>query len=294
MTEKIAIIAWGAMADVLYATPIVRHVRSQSPHAEISWLIRDKVAELIETNPDINHVVEFMLPDGHDSRQQAEYVMDREILAYAKANFDKVIDLQYWPRHTNFYERPSEDFISLRARNAGIDPTLIKDRSISCPPTAGDLKEVNDFVEKHGLTKACFITVNHISYAAAPVANFEYYQQLVNLLSKQDTMIRAVFTGATNEPIPVGAIDARGMSYRVWKALIGRSDFYVGLDSGAKTLACATKVPMAILHSKDFPLKKTGCAAMGIRTSDIMELTVIPTVSSLVDIISSHIVPWTK
>jgi ADP-heptose:LPS heptosyltransferase len=294
MAEKIAIIAWGAMADCLYATPIVRYVRSQNPHAEISWLIRDKFAEVIETNPDINHVVEFTLPDGHDSRQQAEYVMDREILAYAKANFDKVIDLQYWPRYTNFYERPSEDFISLRARNAGIDPTLIKDRTISCPSTAGDLKEVNDFLEKHGLARVPFITVNHISYAASPVAPFEYYQQLVHLLYKQDTIINAVFTGATNEPIPVGAIDARGMSYRVWKTLIGRSDFYVGLDSGAKTLACATKVPMAILHSKDFPLKKTGCAAMGIRTTDIMELTVIPTVSSLVDIISSHIVPWIK
>ena len=292
MTEKIAIIAWGAMADVLYATPIVRYVRSENPDAEISWLIRDKFAEIIETNPDIDHVVTFKLPDGHQSRQEAEYVMDKEILAHAKANFDKVIDLQYWPRYTNFYERPAEDFISLRARNAGLEATAIKDRSIVFGPTEQDVQQARDFLGKHNLRGERFVTVNHISYAAAPVCNFEYYQQLVNILKGDD--ITVVFTGATNEPIPDGGIDARGIPYRVWYCLIAMSDFYLGLDSGAKTLACATEVPMVILHSRDFPLKKTGCVSMGIRPSDIMVLTTIPTVSSLVDIIHSHIPPWNK
>lgn len=292
MTEKIAIIAWGAMADILYATPIVRYVRSENPDAEISWLVRDKFAEVIETNPHIDHVVNFALPDGHNSRQEAEYVMDREILAYAKANFDKVIDLQYWPRYANFYERPNEDFISLRARNAGLEPTAIKDRSIVFEPTEDDLQQARDFLGKNNLRGNWFITVNHISYAAAPVCNFEYYQQLVNILKGDDVSV--VFTGATNEPIPEGGIDARGMPYRVWYCLISMSDFYLGLDSGAKTLACATEVPMAILHSRDFPLKKTGCASMGIRNSDIMELTTIPSVTSLVDTIMSHIPPWNK
>lgn len=292
MTEKIAIIAWGAMADVLYATPIVRYVRSQNPDAEISWLIRDKFAEVIETNPYINHVVKFKLPDGHNSRQEAEYVMDREILAYAKANFNKVIDLQYWPRHSNFYERPSEDFISLRARNAGLDPTAIIDRSIVCEPSSQDVLFARQWVADNGLRMRNFITVNHISYAATPVCTFDYYQQLVNLLKEHD--VDVVFTGAHNEPIPDGGIDARGAPYRIWMCIIAMSDFYLGLDSGAKTLACATDIPIIVLHSQDFSLQKTGCASMGIRTSNIKELTTIPTVSSLVDMILTEIPPWSK
>ncbi len=292
MTEKIAIIAWGAMADVLYATPIVRYVRNQNPNAEISWLVRDKFAEVIETNPHVNHVVAFTLPDGYNSRQEAEYAMDREILAHAMAGYDRVIDLQYWPRYANFYERPTEDFISLRARNAGLDPVAIKDRTVVFEPTSSDIQQARDFLKKHGLGMRWFVTANHISYAAAPVCNFQYYQQLVDILKKSDVPV--VFTGATNEPIPEGSIDARGLPYRVWACLISMSDFYLGLDSGAKTLACATEVPMIILHSRDFSLQKTGCVSMGIRTKDIKELTVIPSVDCLADMILIEIPPWNK
>lgn len=292
MTNTIAIIAWGAMADVLYATPIVRYIRNLHPTAKITWMVRDKFAEVIETNCHIDHVEKWTLPEGFNSRQEAEYVMDQKMLAHAKATFDKVYDLQYWPRHSNFYERPNEDFISLRARNAGLDPDLITDRRIVLKQTIDDTKQAYAFVDKHQLGPKWFVTVNHISYAATPVCNFAYYQQLVDLLMKDD--IPMVFTGATNEPIPEGAIDARGMPYRVWYALIAMSDFYLGLDSGAKTLACATKVPMIVLHSRDFPLNKTGCAAMGIRTTNIKELTTIPSVDSLADLITSEMPPWNK
>jgi len=292
MTERIAIVAWGAMADVLYATPIVRYVRKQNPTAEISWLIRDKFAEVVETNPDINHVVRFTLPEGYGSRQEAEYVMDRDILACAKSNYDKVIDLQYWPRYANFYERPTEDFISLRARNAGLDPTAIKDRRITFEPTTEDIQMARDFLGRHDLRMKWYVTANHISYAATPVCNFNYYQQLVDILKKSN--VPCVFTGATNEPIPEGAIDARGIPYRVWACIIAMSDFYIGLDSGAKTLACAAETPMIVLHSRDFSLQKTGCKAMGIRTTDIAELTTIPSVDCLADMILTEIPPWTK
>ncbi len=294
MTQTIAVIAWGAMADVLYATPIVRHIRELHPDSLITWIVRDKFAEVVELNPHINAVLKWQLPEGFSSRQEAEHVMDKQILAHAKANFDKVYDLQYWPRHANFYENPNEDFISLRARNAGLDPAAIKDRSIVSTLSQSDLDEAKAFIAKNQLEHRWFVTVNHISYAASPVCTFDYYQQIVDLVQHLPMGVDVVFTGATNEPIPSGGIDARGLSYRVWQAIIGMSDFYVGLDSGAKTLACATKVPMAILHSRDFPLKKTGCASMGIRTSNVMELTTIPSPSSLVDVIASHIPPWNK
>lgn len=292
MTQTIVVIAWGAMADVLYATPIVRHIRELHPSDKITWIVRDKFAEVIELNPHIDEVLKWQLPEGFNSRQDAEHAMDKQILEHAKAKFDKVYDLQYWPRHANFYERPTEDFISLRARNAGLESANIRNREIVSELSQDDIDIARRFLEKHDIRTKWFVTVNHISYAASPVCNFDYYQHLVDLLKKSE--IAVVFTGATNEPIPEGGLDARGVSYRVWQALIGMSDFYVGLDSGAKTLACATETPMAILHSRDFPIKKTGCASMGIRNSDIMELTTIPTVTSLVDIITSHIPPWNK
>tara|TARA_S200002703_G_scaffold148515_1_gene145290 strand:+ start:1588 stop:2490 length:903 start_codon:yes stop_codon:yes gene_type:complete len=285
--ETIGIIAWGAMADVLYATPIVRQIRRMNPDADISWLIRDKFAEVVDTNPDINHVVRFTLPEGHASRQDAEYEMDRAILQYAQDRYDRVIDLQYWPRHSNFFQNPSEDFISLRARNAGLPSP--GDRSIVLEYTPGDLQATADFLHEHGIAKPQdkFITVNHISYAASPVWSLENYQLLVGYLKNRD--IKCVFTGAPNEPIPDGAIDARGMPYRVWASLIGVSDLWLGLDSGAVALACAGNTPIIKLHSPDFPLNKTGIKAMGLRTdSKVLELCPAPNAGTLTDFIEGY------
>ncbi len=285
MTEKIAIIAWGAMADVLYATPIVRYIRRKFPEAYIEWLVRDKFAEVIATNPDIDNVEEFHLPPNHPNRQDAEYEMDQWILEYTndKIRFDKVFDLQYWPRYSNFYERPGEDFISLRARNAGLNPAEITDRSIVMQPTIEDIEASCEF-KGTKIGGESFITVNHISYAASPMWSFENYDQLVDILDHEHNIV-SVFTGAPNEPIPEHCIDARGMPYREWAALMQLSDLWLGLDSGAVALACAGDVFIIKLHSKDFPLAKTGIKSMGLRQKDVLELCPAPTPESMAELI---------
>lgn len=286
MTETIAIIAWGAMADILYATPIVRHIRQLHPDADISWLIRDKFIEVIDTNPDIDHVVDFTLPDGYESRQEAEYAMDQSMVKYADDRYDKVYDLQYWPRYSNFYENPNEDFLSLRARNAGLDPAAITDRNIVLLNTIEDCETAitfrNEKMSKH-LDKP-FITVNHISYAASPVWSLQNYSDMVDALDHQHDIL-SVFTGASHEIIPEHAFDARGMPYRAWSALITNSDLWLGLDSGAVALACAAQTPIIKLHSPDFPLAKTGIKAMGLRSENVLELSPAPNVESMVDLI---------
>lgn len=283
MTERIAIVAWGAMADILYATPIVRQIRRMSPGAYITWMVRDKFTQVIETNPYVDEVRQFSLPTGHESRQDAEYVMDQQILGVAMAEYDKVYDLQYWPRYSNFFENPTEDFISLRARNARMDPIPQNDRAIDLILTKEDYEQVEDFYIRHLDGSEGFITVNHISYAASPVWSFENYERLVQLLRAKH--IDAVFTGAPNEPLPEGAVDARGMPYRQWAGLIQMSDLWLGLDSGAVALACATTTPIIKLHSPDFPLAKTGIKAMGLRHEDVRELCPAPNPETMASLI---------
>ncbi len=286
MTETIAIVAWGAMADVLYATPIVRHIRQLHSDATIFWYIRDKFESVVETNPHIDHVIRTGLPIDYPSRQEAEHVMDRMILDNAHRRCDKVYDLQYWPRHSNFYERPNEDFISLRARNAGLDPAQIKDRRIVLGITAEDAEEAREFaMRKLGKNLGkLFITVNHISYAASPVWSFDNYERLVDMLDDQYGVL-CFFTGAPNEPIPEHCIDARGLPYRVWASLIADSQLWLGLDSGAVALACASDTPIIKLHSNDFPLAKTGIKSMGLRDKDVLELCPAPNVEAMAELI---------
>lgn len=290
MRETVAIVAWGAMADVLYATPIVSQIRRTFPDADISWLVRDKFAPVVDDNPDVDHVVRFTLPEGHTSRQDAEYVMDQEILKYARDRYDRVIDLQYWPRYSNFYERHGEDFISLRCRNADLPIVPRDQRQIVLAVPAQEEARAMRFIQDHDLGRIDqkFITVNHISYAASPVWSLDNYQRLVELLEQHN--IKAVFTGAPNEPLPEGSIDARGMPYLQWAEVIRFSDLWLGLDSGAVALACATETPIIKLHSRDFPLAKTGIKSMGLRLdSGVLELCPAPTPDAMLDLIRSYV-----
>lgn len=284
---RIGIIAWGAMCDVLTATPIVHYIRQKNPIARITWLVRDKFADAILNNPDINEVKTFTLPEGYPTRQDAEHVMHKQICDYAKSNFDLVIKGQYWPEFNNFYENPNEDFISLRARNAGLNPTEITDRKIILGFSEKDVVDAYSFARNNDIDWSKTITCNHISYAASPCLSFQQYQVLADLLKEKGLNI--VFTGASDEPIPSGenVIDARGISYKAWALLIEESKLWMGLDSGAKALAAAGNAFVLVLHNtRDFPLAKTGAQAMGIRTQNIIELTPpFPSIESLVGLI---------
>jgi ADP-heptose:LPS heptosyltransferase len=290
--KSIGFLQFGAMADSLYATPILRYIRDKHPKAHITWCIRDKFADIIATNPHLDAIKTYTLPTGYPTRQDAEHVMWRQMKLEAAKDFDLVIKPQQWPDH-NFW-RSNKDLISLMAENAGLDPTLITDRRIVLQISAEDERKAIGFWLDHTLGPlnsdgVCpyFITVNHISYAASPVWPFDNYQRLVELLHQKS--IQSVFTGAPDEPIPDGAIDARGMPYMQWAAVIDLSNLYLGLDSGAIALACASDVPIIKLHSPDFPLHKTGCKAMGIRTNDIWEFCPAPTPETLAQLIVRNI-----
>lgn len=278
------------MADVAYATPILKAVRELHPDAHITWCIRDKFAPVIRNNPHLDAVKEYTLPNGYKTRQEAEYVMWRQMKDEAELLFDKVIKPQQWPDH-NFW-RSNLDLISLMAENAGLDATAITDRRIvlevSQEEERNAVKFIRDYIDRDDYGWASkFITVNHISYAASPVWSFENYSRLVSILDEKG--IKCIFTGAPSEPIPKGVIDARGMPYMEWAEVINNSNLFLGLDSGAKALAAATETPMILLQSRDFNLQKTGCKAMGIRTENIWELTTPPNPESLADLIIQNI-----
>ena len=281
---KIGFLQFGAMADAAYAIPILKHVRKIYPEAHITWCIRDKFAELIETLPYLDDVKRYKLPEGYSSRQEAEHIMWQQMKDEANISFDKVIKPQQWPDH-NFW-RSGLDLLSLMAENAGFSPSEITDRSIEVFYTSQDIKQHEIFINKNNLNGKKYITCNHISYAAQPMWSLEKYQQLVDNLLEHD--IYSVFTGAHNEVIPNRAIDARGMPFRQWGICIKNSHLYLGLDSGAKTLAASTKVPMIILHALDFPLSKTSCRSMGIRTTNIWELCPAPNVETIYNVIMEN------
>ena len=57
--RKILIIRLSSIGDVLLTTPTIRILKRKFPEASISFLVEDKSAGIIKTNPYLNEIIIF-------------------------------------------------------------------------------------------------------------------------------------------------------------------------------------------------------------------------------------------
>jgi len=90
---KILLIRFGAIGDVVLATPAIRMLRARHPNAQIDMVVKPEIESLIKTNPHLSNL--FTLPHPFSWR---------ELLTLAKRlraiQYDWVID---WQKHTKSY-----------------------------------------------------------------------------------------------------------------------------------------------------------------------------------------------
>jgi lipopolysaccharide heptosyltransferase II len=84
--ERILIIRLSSMGDVILATPIFRQLRWRFPNAVIDLVIKSKFSELLETDPNLDHVITFEHTQGYSALVEL-----RNLLAQQK--YDLCIDL---------------------------------------------------------------------------------------------------------------------------------------------------------------------------------------------------------
>lgn len=82
--EKILVIRFSSLGDVLLTTPVIRALRRKYPDSQIDFLVKEEFAAAIKTNPNIKRVYEY------EKEKNTAILLD-EIL---KAGYDTVIDLQ--------------------------------------------------------------------------------------------------------------------------------------------------------------------------------------------------------
>lgn len=57
--EKILVIRFSSIGDILLASPLLRILRAKFPNAEIDFLVKKRFADLVRYNPNITQVLEF-------------------------------------------------------------------------------------------------------------------------------------------------------------------------------------------------------------------------------------------
>jgi len=284
---NISIINLAAMADILWGTPIISHIRKKHSDAHITWMIRDSFLNVAVTNPDVDAFLPIELPNRFGDRQKDEVEMFDNALKLARSpKWDKVYNIQYFPYFQNFYENPNEDFVSLRARNCGLN-LMDQDRKVILNTTYNDKKSINEKFPNQDWSKT--IALNHIAYAMDQYWTIQDYDYLCTFLTNS-MGYHVICAGSLNETLPQNTQSAQGTTFREWCEIISRSKLYVGNDSGGIALAAATNTPIIKLHNfSQFPLAKTGLRSMGLRQDNVWEISHVTSPRSVLRLIQQSI-----
>ncbi len=57
--QDFLVVRLGAMGDIIHVIPAVRNVRSTFPSVHITWLVEDKLKDLVECIPDVDDIIVF-------------------------------------------------------------------------------------------------------------------------------------------------------------------------------------------------------------------------------------------
>jgi lipopolysaccharide heptosyltransferase I len=93
---RILIIKPSALGDVVHALPVLNLVRRRWPAAQVSWLVSNSCAGLLQGHPQLDEVIQFdrKLFGNSWRNPAAAWQMSRFNRSLARRKFDLVIDLQ--------------------------------------------------------------------------------------------------------------------------------------------------------------------------------------------------------
>jgi len=91
--NKILIVRFSSLGDVVLATSLIRWLRQNFPEAELDFLVRQEYAELLHGNPEIDQLIEFDVEPGFRSLRQLK-------IRLKSRNYDVILDI-----HNNLRSR---------------------------------------------------------------------------------------------------------------------------------------------------------------------------------------------
>ena len=83
--QRILVVRFSSLGDVLLATPLVRSIKEQYPHIKIDFCILDSLVQTIQHNPYINNIILYSKEEQNLPSLQKKLT---------EANYDIILDLQ--------------------------------------------------------------------------------------------------------------------------------------------------------------------------------------------------------
>lgn len=214
--ERVLVRRSRARGDVLWATPILRAIRSRNAHAEV-WF-ETEVGDVLAGNPHVDHVV-TKVPDG--------------------IRFDRVIDLD------ECYERtPKRRVVESYAAEAGISMGEID--HVPCVfPSSSDRAWA-----RAALLSDRPLAVMHPASNSWPGRCWapERYAEVSRALVARGYAVAVVGFRSDTAPLGEEAQDLRGEALGRTAAVVERARVFVGVDALPMHVAQASLVPIVAVY----------------------------------------------
>jgi lipopolysaccharide heptosyltransferase II len=109
--QKILVIRFSSLGDVILSSPLIRNLRAAYPSARIDFLVKTEYADTVQFNPHISSVITLKTSDGQELRSLKKYIR--------QTGYDIIIDI-----HNSLRSR----YIRLGA--GALHTTVVKKRAI--------------------------------------------------------------------------------------------------------------------------------------------------------------------
>ena len=91
--NKVAIVKLSAMGDIIHAMVALQYIKKLNPNIQIDWFVEKSFAKVLEYNPDIDNIIEVNLKNIKKDKFSI-FNQIKTIKNYKKNNYDLVIDAQ--------------------------------------------------------------------------------------------------------------------------------------------------------------------------------------------------------
>lgn len=285
--KKILIIRSGAIGDVLMTTTAVRCIRNHFPDAEIDFLVGNHSKDILEGNPDIDHIIPFDDRIIYEKRLSEVLHLSKDL---KKMNFDlAVVFDKSWmwgvfaflsgAKTRIGFDRKGEGFAN--NLNMGFDGSLYEvdynnkvlallgigcsDRTMRIYPSAKDEKIAQDIVKKNrkkgkiiGIAPGGAKNPGQVMDSKRP--KIEFYAKICDMIGKGSCIIIFGSKEDSNAADSLKAlttaklIDETGkLELRQTAALIGKCDLFITHDNGLMHIAAAMDTPLIAVFGPTQP-----------------------------------------
>jgi len=284
---KIAIIKLSALGDIIHSAFVLQFIKAKIPHAQIDWIVEEGFAQILEHNPDISAIKTVSLKSIKNKKSNL-FSEIKKIKAYAKEEYDIVIDLQgllksaitakflgkkiagfdknsiresiassfYHDSYAIAYDENTIDRYRVLVSYA-LDMPLLKEEVIKKKPYMHYLEK--DFEISRPFFKEDKPTIIFI-IGANWESRIYPKEQLLEVAKNLDANILIPF-GSKEEKEKGEWLAQRGdnitllpkMNLNALKALISHANLLIGNDTGPSFIAWANNIPSIILFGPTPP-----------------------------------------